>query len=484
MRPKILPLAFLFVFPATLVWAVEGDTLWTRHLGGDYHQVAYAVSASGDGGCVTAGYASHEYAGAWNMYAIRFTSSGDTAWTGEYGSLDSFEEAHSICPSGDGGFMLAGNTNAYAYWSDMYLVKINNTGSAQWTGHYGGDYHEVAYCVCPAGDEGFLLAGETGSFPYGLHLVKVNSAGAVQWSRSYGFADEMAYDAVLTADGGFMVVGYSDRYSSYNSDVFLLRINSGGDTAWTKTFGGDETDIATAVCLSGDGGYMIAGYTASFGAGSWDMFLIKVAENGDTLWTRTYGGTSFDQAWAIIPSNDGNFLLAGHTGSYGAGDADMYLVKVDPSGNPLWSRTYGGTDEDRIEDLCASGDGDYYLAGKTASFTTPAYYDVYLVKIEGTLVAVIPENSAPRPTAFELHPCIPNPFNATTVLSYEFRVTSHVSLKVYNTAGRLVTTLVEGWRDAGTHAVTFDGSKLASGIYLYRLEAEGQTLTGKMVLLK
>ena len=226
-------------------------------------------------------------------------------------------------------------------------------------------------------------------------------------------------------------------------------------------------------------------------AGSWDMYLIKVNDLGDTLWTRTYGGPSYDEAWGIIPGSDGNFLVAGHTGSYGAGDADFYLVKIDPEGNPLWSRTYGGTGEDKCGGLCASGDGDYYLAGRTASFTTPAYFDAYILKIEGAGTAVLPDDPQPLPDKVELLPPFPNPFNTSTAISYELQAASLVSLQVYDTAGRLVATLVDGPQASGAHSVTFDGSNLASGIYLARLATKPSdsgnptyTATQKLVLMK
>jgi hypothetical protein len=486
MRAIILSIVILFTLGAGSVRAAEGDTLWTRHYGGDFNQVAYDVSPSGDGGCVMAGYISHEYATPWNMYAIRMAANGDTVWTREYGTDDFHEEAHTLCPSGDGGYMLAGYTNAYGPWSDIELRKIDGAGQLQWTTAYGGSMYEVAYAICPAyyGGAGFLMAGKSGSYAGGeLYLICVSASGYEAWWWNYGNSSGIVYDIVPAGDGGYVAAGYLDTWTE-GSDAYVFKVNAAGDPLWEHAIGGAIDDFATSVCPAGDGGFLVAGYTSSFGAGSWDMYLIKVDADGDTLWTRTLGGPSFDQAWDIIPANDGNFLLAGHTGSYGAGNADFYLVKVDPAGNLLWSRTYGGADEDKAEALCASGDGHYYLAGKTASFTTPAYFDAYIIKVDGTVLDAEIESPQVSPGSFALYPLRPNPFNASTVLSFELRVASQVSLKVYDTAGRSVASLVEGWRDAGEHQVTFDGSNLATGIYLARLETGSFSAVQKLVLLK
>jgi hypothetical protein len=353
-----------------------------------------------------------------------------------------------------------------------------------WSEHYGGDYPEVAYCICPTGDGGFLLAGKSDSFPGGgLRLVRVNALGGVMWAYSYSGQSGIAYEALPTTDGGFVIAGYVETWTNGN-DAYVFKVDDAGDPVWARTLGGPNDDFATAICPAGDGGVMVSGYTSSFGAGSWDMYLIKVGSTGDTVWTRTYGGTSFDQAWDITPSIDGNFLLAGHTGSAGAGNADMALVKIDPAGNQIWFRTYGGIDEDKAEAVCSSGDGHYYLVGRTASFTTPAYFDAYVVKVDGTVSSVLPEIPSQFPATFTLHPCRPNPFNPTTTIRYELRVASHVSLKVYNTAGRLVVTLVDGMRQAGMHQATFAGSGLASGIYLAKLQAGEFKAVQKLVLLK
>ncbi len=491
---KLLVLAIAIPAIVSTVWGSEGDTLWTRYYGGDFNQVANAACSTGDGGCLVAGHTQHSYTDDWDMYAVRLTASGDTLWTHDYGITDYYEEARDVCPSGDGGFMLAGNTNAYTpTWADMYLMKINANGDTAWSEHYGGLYAEVAYSICPTGEGGFLLTGKTDSFippGGGLYLVRVDASGGVIWSFAYGGESGIAYDAVATLDGGFVVVGYLWTASN-GEDAYIFKVNSAGEMVWNLQCGGSEDDFATAICPAGDGGYMVAGYTGSFGAGSWDVYLIKVDASGDTVWTRTYGGTSFEEAWGVIPSNDGNYLLAGHTGQTTTTYTDMLLVKLDPAGNQLWWKTYGGDNEDQAAALCASDDGHYYLAGRSISFTWP-YLDAYVVKVDGTASAVEPGLPRPGSSSFNLYPCHPNPFNPSTVISFELRAASFVTLEVFDVNGRMVsgsgtTPTTDGrgqWFPAGIHQITFDGSNLPSGLYFAKLTAGENIDVQKLVLLK
>jgi predicted secreted protein len=130
-----------------------------------------------------------------------------------------------------------------------------------------------------------------------------------------------------------------------------------------------------------DGGYALAGSTQSFGAGSWDFWLVKTDAAGNAQWNRTYGGTSDDEAYALVQTVDGGYALAGYTGSIGAGYYDFWLVKTDASGNEQWNKTYGGTGDDDASALVQTGDGGYALAGRTESFGA-GNYDFWLVKTD------------------------------------------------------------------------------------------------------
>ncbi|MBI4723126.1 MAG: hypothetical protein HY769_09080, partial [Candidatus Stahlbacteria bacterium] len=153
-----------------------------------------------------------------------------------------------------------------------------------------------------------------------------------------------------------------------------------GDTLWTRTFGGTVDDWGCSVQECEGGGFIIAGETNSFGAGG-DVYLIRTNERGNTLWTKTFGGTNYDEGWSVQECAGGGFIIAGKTGSFGAGDdADVYLIRTDAAGDTLWTKTYGGTDYDCSYSVQECAGGGFIIAGGTIPFFGAGAYDVYLIR--------------------------------------------------------------------------------------------------------
>jgi hypothetical protein len=212
-----------------------------------------------------------------------------------------------------------------------------------------------------------------------------------------------------------------------------------------------------------------------------DMWVVKTDSLGDSLWSCTLGGSDLDEAWSVIETDDGDYLIAGMTMSYGAGSNDMWLVKISADGDSLWSRTYGGAASDGAYDVIQDSAGDYILAGYSWSFSA-GRNDMWLVCAEGPSLGITAlEPHIPLSYSMSVHP---NPFNPNTTLSYHLPKAGSVELNVYDVIGSLVETLSSGWHPAGPYHVVFDGSDLASGVYLARLTTGDFTQTRKLVLLK
>jgi hypothetical protein len=184
------------------------------------------------------------------------------------------------------------------------------------------------------------------------------------WTRTYGGSnDDYAWSVEQTADGGYIVAGSTNSFGAGDFDCYLVKTNSQGDTLWTRTYGGSDDDRATSIQQTADGGYIVAGFTLSFGAGSGDFYLVKTNSLGDTLWTRTYGGSSDDKGFSVQRTADGGYIVAGFTLSFGAGGYDFYLVKTNSQGDTLWTRTYGGSNQDEARSAQQTADGGYIVAG-------------------------------------------------------------------------------------------------------------------------
>jgi len=241
-----------------------------------------------------------------------------------------------------------------------------------WTKTYGGIQDDAGYSIQECADGGFIIAGTTYSFSMGgsdVYLIRIDVDGDTLWTKTYGgTGGDYAKSVEVCPDGGFIIAGSTNSFGAGGSDVYIIRTNSLGDTLWTKTCGGANDDAGFSVqrCLSG--GFIIAGYTYSFGAGHWDVYLIRTDSLGDTLWTKTYGGIDYDVGFSVEECSDSGFIITGMTYSFGAGDADIYLIRTDSWGNTIWTKTYGGTKYDAGYSVQECASGSFIITGRTLSF--------------------------------------------------------------------------------------------------------------------
>jgi len=259
--------------------------------------------------------------------------------------------------------------------------------SAGWARTYGGSEWDYGSSVQQTSDGGYIVAGETDSYGVGesdFYLVKTDMNGNTTWTHTYGGIDnELANSVKQTDDWGYIIAGYTLSYGAGLSDFYLVKTDGNGDTIWTRTYGGSFNDYGVSVQQTMDGGYIITGMTTSFGVDSGDIYLIKTYGNGDTSWTKTYGGTSLDYGVSVQQTSDDGYIVAGVTESYGAGLSDFYLVKTDWNGNTIWTRTYGGSSYDAGVSVQQTTDGGYIIAGETDSYGAGSR-NIYLIKTQVT----------------------------------------------------------------------------------------------------
>lgn len=212
----------------------------------------------------------------------------------------------------------------------------NTTG---WSKTYGGVQGDYANSGIQTSDGGYMLVGSTGN-PERIWVVKTDWTGAVSWTKIYPASwgvSERASSVVQTDDGGFTMAGWTNSLG--NGDFLLLKTDANGNIQWKNNYGGAQIDFAECVIRTFDGGYAIAGWTESFGT-SRDGYFVKTDENGTLQWSRVYGGTGSDGTNSVVQTSEGGYAIAGGTNSSGTGE-HFWLVKADPSGTQIWSKTYG-----------------------------------------------------------------------------------------------------------------------------------------------
>jgi hypothetical protein len=385
MKKLLLSPLILALCPLLLI-AQAPDTVWTRTYGGVDNDFGNCVRQTADGGYIIVGY-TYSFGGGsayCDVYLIKTDSLGDTLWTRTYGE-PSTDIGYSVRQTTNNEFIIVGSTrDPTGYDTYAYLIKTDSSGDTLWTRTYGWGFDTHGNSIILDSDTGYVICGESA---FNVCLAKTDSAGNTSWVKIFGGADfEEGSSHQMDTDGGYIITGFTTSFGAGGSDVYLLKTGISGDTLWARTYGGSQDEWGNSIQVTSDGGYIITGGTNSFGL-NYQVLLIKTNAIGDTIWTRTYGGSGDDFGQSLLITTNGAFVIAGVTDSYGAGARDIYLIKTDSLGNTLWTTTFGGLDHDTGVSIHETFDGGYIITGYTKSFGAGSH-DVWLLKTEPDTLGV------------------------------------------------------------------------------------------------
>jgi len=372
-----------------------------KAIGGEKLDWGSSLIQTSDGGYAIAGATTSFGAGDWDVYVVKLDANGNLQWTRTIGG-ENEDRGHSFIQTSDGGYAVAGYTTSFgAGDKDIYVVKLDANGNLQWTKTIGGPESEESHSLIQTSDGGYAIAGYTKSFGAGgedVYVVKLDANGNLQWTKTIGGGDRDGCESLIqTSDGGYAIAGYTDSFGTGDyvgvcvvQDVYVVKLDANGNPQWTKTIGSricrglfNGYDDGSSLIQTSDGGYAIAGTTYSFGAGEADVYVVKLDANGNLQWTKTIGGKNDDWGSSLIQTSDGGYAIAGSTTSFGAGGADVYVVKLDAKGNLQWTKTIGGKSADGGSSIIQTSDGGYAIAGSTTSFGAGwINVDVYVVKLD------------------------------------------------------------------------------------------------------
>ena len=292
------------------------------------------------------------------------------------------DAGYSILQTADSGYVILGSTG-----NNVSLIKTGYKGIEQWNHNYGGSEIDYARHILKTYDGGYIISGTTESYGLGgsdIWLIKTDPTGFMEWDAYFGGVNtDQGRSIQQMTDGGYIIIGNSDFSGNGNQDIWLIRTNSQGDSLWTKTFGGSGLELGADVQILEDGGFILLGSTESFGNGSSDIWLIKTDSQGDTTWTKTFGDNSSDYGKSILKTPDDGYIIRGVTESFGYGNTALVLIKIDSTGNKIWDNAFGGSNGEGGNALGETNDGGHILICHSYVLEKSAY-DIRLIKIDGS----------------------------------------------------------------------------------------------------
>ncbi len=473
----------------------SGFIAFERIFGGTQNDGSGSVRVTSDGGFIIGGSTRQEDRYYNDAELIKLDRYGQMEWRQVYGIEDWSESFGETIPTADGGYIAVGSKEHSEMHlpPDIWIVKTDATGEAVWEFEFGDNENDGAGHVLQTADGGYLVSG---SYQHDSAqrqdsdalLIKLNADGSLAWEKKYGGTGggEGAGTLLQTADGGFLFCGSTSSYGAGEWDVYLVKVSAVGNEEWYKTYGGTDWDNGGRIIRTADGGYLLGGWTANFGVQARDFYIIKTDSAGNEQWHKTYGDVHKDHLGDFIETDDGGYLIAGsmeNTFFTNEWRTDAWIFKIDGSGNEVWSRTFGGIQDEGFNCIRETDDEGYVVSGGANSYKNNSEH--YLLKIsgDGQITDVLKERE-PLPDSYILFQNYPNPFNAHTVIRYSIPEDTHVTIDLCTIQGRHVRTLVSEDQSAGPHAVTWSAHDLPSGIYFYKLEAGGLSQTKRLLLLK
>ena len=431
---------------------LTGEIVWSKTYGGTNVDAASSVIRTSEGGFIVVGSTSSidgdittgRSGEDSDIWIIKIDANGEKIWDKSYGGSDN-ERANSINTTNDGNYIISGyatsndgdigegDSNGF---QDYWVLKINSNGDLLWEKNFGFAGSDQANQIKQTSDNGYIITGffdvsasggegsdaqgnsnntiidDTRSPNGNLHgvgefwVIKLDATGEKEWRRYFGGSNnDRSYDVVETDDNGFLISGTSesedfdiiDPKGSY--DFWVVKVDAVGNKEWTKSYGGSQIDNAYAMCKTQDGNFILAGDTRSndqditSSNGNADAWLVKINPTGTLIWQKNYGGTEFESSRYIENLNNGTYIVAGSSrsnngdASTNSGENDMWLLLIDENGDLLFEKSVGGSNFDFADGATATNDGAVIIVGNTESSDgdipeNKGLKDFFIVKIK------------------------------------------------------------------------------------------------------
>ncbi len=364
---------------------VAGPVTWARTFGGSREDKLYALAPMADGGALAVGSTRARGVTRFDGWVLRLDRTGRPLWQRRDGGRDT-EQFYGVVAAPDGGAFVAGHTRSTGVGeSDLWIERLDARGARRWERTVGGPANDRARALAADGRGGVVAAGFSGSAGAGgrdIWVVALDGAGERRWERRFGGPDhDMAYAVATDGSGGAVVAGYvlAGPPAARDFDWRVIALDRDGEVRWDAQLDRTPFDLATAVAVTADGGAIVAGTSQRDGR---NVRVARFDAAGAVSWERLLGGAGRDTIWGIAVTPEGP-VLAGSTGSGGAGSQDLWIVGLDAAGATRFTRTHGGALWDRGTAVHPAADGGLWVAGYTTS-TGAGFEDGWILKLDAT----------------------------------------------------------------------------------------------------
>ncbi len=412
----------------------------TYSLGGG--ELAHSVRPVSTGGYLSCGYTN--VAGTYDAHLTRLDATGSVLWSKQYGSSNS-EDLFAAVETPGGNFIAVGYT--YGINGDLYVINTDAGGNIIWSKTFDIGPNEYGYAIARTTDSKYVIVGSTYTgTDNDIYFLKIDSLGNLLWSKQFnngvGNSYEIGFDLKQTSDGGYAIAGYTDGSGAGLFDVYVIKTDSSGNIQWDRTYGGSNNEFGGySISETAGGGYIIGGSTSTFGAGNGDYYLVRADATGNILWSKTFGGSATEYGYSCRQTVDGGFVLTGFTNSFGSGMNDAYLVKTDSAGSLQWSRTYGTVSDELASWVMQTPDNGFIITGYPYNFGPPLT-DIHIIKTDplgniGTACQLTPVTIVTTPPSVTGNPNTISVAHTTLVNNY----TCPVAIPVISDSTRCISCI-------------------------------------------
>lgn len=292
-----------------------------------------SIYQTADGGYIGAGY-TQEF-GTPDYYLVKFDSTGNITWEKTYSGIKE-DWGFFARQTSDNGYIMVGESRSFgAGEAKVYIVKTDGNGDKLWEKTFGGGIYDSGRQIQQISD-GYIIIGSTASAGAGgsdIYLLKIDLNGNKIWDKTFGGTADEWGNAIQWLSDGYIITGSTSSKGAGGTDIYLIKTDLNGIKIWEQTFGGTDNEEGVAIQQTADNGFIVIGYTRSSGAGSTDAYFVRTDSSGNKIWDKVYGGTGYDVCSSGQQVVDGGYICSGWTDSFGAGKYDVMLIKTDTNGN-------------------------------------------------------------------------------------------------------------------------------------------------------